>query len=115
MGVSMVATDLMQALFAMSGCRMSLLSPRTTYHFVEGDSGVKHPTNQRARNDKIFSGLYTAWNCAQFARNKRDVLAVYPEYAQCWFAQQASGMSTRTSATRPSTTCPTSSSCCVTT
>jgi len=88
-GVSMVATDLMQALYARSHCRMTLLSDRLTFHFVEGDSVVKHPGNQRARNDKIFTGLYTAWNCAQFARNRRDVMAVHPEYAQCWFSQQA--------------------------
>jgi len=80
---------LWQALHAISGCRMSLLSPHLTFHFVEGDSVVKHPSNQRARNDKIFTGLYTAWNCAQFARNRRDVLATYPEYGQCWFSQQA--------------------------
>ena len=70
-GVSMIATDLMQvllplprplqvlmplplgayplpsrpmqALHAISGCRMSLLSPRLTFHFVEGDSVVRHP------------------------------------------------------------------------
>ena len=59
-GVSMVATDLMQALFAESQCRMTLLSDRLTFHFVEGDSVVKHPGNQRARNDKIFTGLSTA-------------------------------------------------------
>ena len=88
-GVSMVATDLMQALHAISGCRMSLLTPALTFHFVEGDSVVRHPGNQRARNNNIFTGLYTAWNCAQFARNKRDVLAVHPDYEQCWFAQQA--------------------------
>jgi len=88
-GVSMVATSLMQALHALSGCRMSLLSPKLTFHFVDGDSVVKHPSNQRARNDKIFTGLYTAWNCAQFARDRRDVLEVYPEYNQCWFSQQA--------------------------
>ena len=87
-GVSMVATDLMQALHAHSGCRMSLLSPKLTFHFVEGDSVVKHPQNQRARNDKMFTGLYTAWNCAQFARNRRDVLATHPEYQQCWFSHQ---------------------------
>lgn len=115
----------MQALYAESQCRMTLLSDRLTFHFVEGDSVVKHPGNQvssrclperevsllacftqpravpticsspilsvwqRARNDKIFTGLYTAWNCAQFARNRRDVLAVHPEYSQCWFSQQA--------------------------
>ena len=71
-----------QALHALSGCRMSLLSPKLTFHFVDGDSVVKHPSNQRARNDKIFTGLYTAWNCAQFARNKRDVMRVYPAYQQ---------------------------------
>ena len=37
-----------QALHALSGCRMSLLSPRLTFHFVEGDSVVKHPGNQCA-------------------------------------------------------------------
>ena len=79
----------MQALHAISGCRMSLLTPALTFHFVEGDSVVRHPGNQRARNNNIFTGLYTAWNCAQFARNKRDVLAVHPDYEQCWFAQQA--------------------------
>ncbi len=68
---------------------MSLLTPALTFHFVEGDSVVRHPGNQRARNNNIFTGLYTAWNCAQFARNKRDVLAVHPDYEQCWFAQQA--------------------------
>ena len=88
-GVSMIATDLMQALHAISGCRMSLLSPKLTFHFVEGDSVVRHPGNQRARNDKLFTGLYAAWNCAQFARNRRDVLTLYPEYNQCWFSQQA--------------------------
>jgi len=88
-GVSMVATDLMQALHAHSGCRMMLLSPKLTFHHVQGDSVVKHPQNQRARNDRIFTGLYTAWNCAQFARNRRDVLAVHPEYNQCWFNHQA--------------------------
>jgi len=87
--VSMVATDLMQALHAHSGCRMMLLSPKLTFHHVQGDSVVKHPQNQRARNDRIFTGLYTAWNCAQFVRNRRDILAVYPEYAQCWFNHQA--------------------------
>jgi len=88
-GVSMIATDLMQALHAISGCRMSLLSPHLTFHFVQGDSVVRHPGNQRARNDKVFTGLYAAWNCAQFARNRRDVLQQHPEYNQCWFSQQA--------------------------
>jgi len=88
-GVSMIATDLMQALHAYSGCRMSLLSPHLTFHYVQGDSVVKHPGNQRARNDRIFTGLYTAWNCAQFARNRRDILQRHPEYAQCWFNHQA--------------------------
>ena len=85
----MIATDLMQALHAHAGCRMALLSPRLTFHFVTGDSVVKHPGNQRARHDPIFTGLYTAWNCAQFARNRRDIMARHPEYAQCWFSQQA--------------------------
>ena len=75
----MIATDLMQALHAISGCRMSLLSPHLTFHFVQGDSVVRHPGNQRARNDKVFTGLYAAWNCAQFARNRRDVLQQHPE------------------------------------
>ena len=88
-GVSMVATDLLQSLYALSRCRMTMMTDRVTFHFVEGDSVVKHPGNQRARNDKIFTGLYTAWNCVQFARNRRDILAVYPEYSQCWFSQQA--------------------------
>ena len=88
-GVSMIATDLMQALHARSGCRMALLSPKLTFHFVTGESVVKHPGNQRARNDRIFTGLYTAWNCVQFANNRRDILARHPEYAQCWFSQQA--------------------------
>jgi len=35
--------DALQALHAISGCRMSLLSPRLTFHFVEGDSVVRHP------------------------------------------------------------------------
>ena len=137
----MIATDLMQALHAHSGCRMALLSPLLTcalrqhharhliahvlahiliphprlsrprlhpppstlspervellcappcsFHYVQGDSVVKHPQNQRARNDRIFTGLYTAWNCAQFARNRRDILKRYPEYEQCWFNHQA--------------------------
>ena len=88
-GVSMVATDLMQALHARSGCRMAMLSPKLTFHYVQGDSVVKHPQNQRARNDRIFTGLYTAWHCAQFARNRRDILARYPDYGQCWFSHQA--------------------------
>ena len=88
-GVSMVATDLMQALHAHSSCRMALLSPQLTFHHVQGDSVVKHPQNQRARNNQIFTGLYTAWNCAQFARNRRDILAIHPSYAQCWFNHQA--------------------------
>uniref|UniRef100_A0A7S2JDN4 Uncharacterized protein n=1 Tax=Haptolina brevifila TaxID=156173 RepID=A0A7S2JDN4_9EUKA len=88
-GVSMIATDLMQALHARSGCRMALLSPLLTFHYVAGDSVVKHPQNQRARNDRIFTGLYTAWNCAQFARNRRDILIRYPDYEQCWFNHQA--------------------------
>ena len=88
-GVSMVATDLMQALHAHSGCRMALLSPELTFHHVQGESVVKHPGNQRARNNQIFTGLYTAWNCVQFARNRRDVLQVHPEYSQCWFNHQA--------------------------
>ena len=88
-GVSMVATDLMQALHAHSGCRMSLISPQLTFHYVTGDSVVKHPQNQRARNNQLFTGLYTAWNCAQFARNRHDVLKVHPSYAQCWFNHQA--------------------------
>ena len=87
-GVSMIATDLMQVLHAISGCRMSLLSPHLTFHFVQGDSVVRHPRNQRARNDKVFTGLYAAWNCAQFACNRRDVLHQHPEYNQ-WFSQQA--------------------------
>eukprot|EP00965_Chrysotila_dentata_P217181 6189836-Pleurochrysis_carterae.AAC.1 len=37
-----------QALHAISGCRMSLLSPKLTFHFVESDSVVKHPGNQCA-------------------------------------------------------------------
>ena len=56
---------------------------------MQGDSVVRHPGNQRARNDKVFTGLYAAWNCAQFARNRRDVLQQHPEYNQCWFSQQA--------------------------
>ena len=39
-----------QALHAISGCRMSLLSPHLTFHFVEGDSVVKHPSNQVQNN-----------------------------------------------------------------
>jgi hypothetical protein len=50
---------------------------------------VKHPQNQRARNNQIFTGLYTAWNCVQFARNRHDVLLKYPSYSGCWFNQQA--------------------------
>ena len=38
-GVSMIATDLMQALHAISGCRMSLLSPHLTFHFVQASPG----------------------------------------------------------------------------
>ena len=33
-GVSMVATDLMQALHARSGCRMAMLSPKLTFHYA---------------------------------------------------------------------------------
>ena len=78
-----------QALHARSGCRVALLSPKLTFHYVEGESVVKHPQNQRARNDRIFTGLYTGWNCVQFVTNRRDILRRHPEYAQCWFAQQA--------------------------
>ena len=88
-GVSMVATDLMQALHAHAGCRMGLASAELTYHHVTGDSVVKHPQNQRARANQIFTGLYTAWNCVQFARNRQDVLEKHPDYAQCWFNHQA--------------------------
>jgi hypothetical protein len=89
LGVAMVATDLMQALHAHSGCRMTYLSSRLTFHFVKGESVVKHPQNQRAHNDKIFTGLFAAWNCAQFAANRRAVLRAYPEYSTCWFSHQA--------------------------
>lgn len=88
-GVSMVATDLMQALHAHSGCRMGMFSPGLTYHHVTGESVVKHPQNQRARASQIFTGLYAAWNCVQFARNRHDALLKHPSYGQCWFNQQA--------------------------
>ena len=68
---------------------MALISPELTFHHVTGDSVVKHPQNQRARASSIFTGLYTAWNCVQFARNRRDVLIKHPSYGQCWFNHQS--------------------------
>ena len=57
---------------------------RCSYPPLPPDAGY-----QRARSDKVWTGLYAAWNCAQFARNRRDILAMHPEYNQCWFSQQA--------------------------
>ena len=71
----------------------SLLS-RSRSAFASARSFLTRSARRRssalcARSSSVFTGLYTAWNCAQFARNRRDVLQVHPEYEQCWFNHQS--------------------------
>ena len=47
LGVSLVATALNQALFGRSGCHLTLLSRKLTFHVVEGESVVRHKWLQR--------------------------------------------------------------------
>ena len=87
-GVSMVATDLMQALHAHSGCKMALSSPQLTFHYVTGDSVVKHPQNQRAQQPDLHRAVHRVELPRNFSAIG-DVLQIHPDYAQCWFNHQA--------------------------
>lgn len=88
LGVSLVATALNLALYARSGCRLTQLSRRISFHVVEGESVVKHKWLQRARNDPIFKETYTAFNCVQVKLQLAAILNSTSNFHRCWIGQQ---------------------------
>jgi hypothetical protein len=84
LGISLVATALNLALYARSGCRLTLLSRALSFHVVEGESVVKHKWLQRARRDPLFRETYTAYNCVQVKLQLAAILNASSAFRRCW-------------------------------
>lgn len=84
LGISLVATAFNLALYARSGCRLTLLSRALSFHVVEGESVVKHKWLQRARRDPLFRETYTAYNCVQVKLQLAAILNASTSFRRCW-------------------------------